>query len=359
MNRFDRHIFSRLFIVTIFVLVVLICIFILIDFSENSEDFTDKGAALSEIWSQYYLNYIPEMIRLMSPLAVFVACLILTGRMTERLEIIALKASGVSLYRLVIPYLLFGFLVGASVSYLDAYVIPTSNSERIEFEKEYMSGSSDRIDRGRIFRQESDSTIISFNFFEASTNTGYQASVVTFKGDKVRRISNANRIEWNDSLSVWKVDRLRERIFSGGSYVETDTMNVIMDLNLYPRDLARRSSDIYQLTYPEAFIYIESIERIGAGRTSLPQTQLYSRIAYPISVFVVCLIGFALAAERRRGGRGFYIASGLGISIIYLAFMKIIEPFGYAGTLTPEFASFFPHALFFLIGIILLVMTKK
>lgn len=359
MNRFDRHIFLRLLTITLFVLIVLIFIFILIDFSENSDDFTDKGAELSEIWNLYYLNYIPEMIRLMSPLAVFVACLLLTGQMTERLEIIALKASGVSLYRLVVPYLIFGFLVGASISYLDAYIIPDSNAERFEFENKYMGGQSDRIDRGKIFRQESDSTIVSFNFFEASSNTGYQASAVTFDDETVKRISNANRIQWVDSLSQWNADRLRVRTFVDGGYVETDTVDVVMDLNLYPRDLARRSSDIYQLTYPEAFQYIQSIQRIGAGGTTLPQTQLYSRIAYPISVFIVCLIGFSIACERRKGGRGFYVAAGLAISIVYLAFMKIIEPFGYAGTFTPEFASFFPHALFLGIGLILLILTKK
>lgn len=359
MNRFDRHIFAKLLTITLFVLIVLIFIFILIDFSENSDDFTDKGAELSEIWNLYYLNYIPEMIRLMSPLAVFVACLLLTGQMTERLEIIALKASGVSLYRLVVPYLIFGFLVGASISYLDAYIIPGSNAERIEFENKYMGGQSDRIDRGKIFRQESDSTIVSFNFFEASSNTGYQASAVTFNEEKVKRISNANRIQWVDSLSHWNADRLRVRTFTDGGYFETDTVDVVMDLNLYPRDLARSSSDIYQLTYPEAFQYIESIQRIGAGGTTLPQTQLYSRIAYPISVFIVCLIGFSIACERRKGGRGFYVAAGLAISIIYLAFMKIIEPFGYAGTFTPEFASFFPHALFLVIGLIMLILTKK
>lgn len=359
MNKIDRYIFSRLLTITLFVMVVLICIFILIDFSENSDDFTDKGAALADIWSLYYLNYIPEMIRLMSPLAVFIACLILTGRMTERLEIIALKASGVSLYRLVAPYLMFGILMGASVSYLDAYIIPASNAERIEFEKTYLGGGADRIDRGRIFRQDSDSTIVSFNFFEASSNTGYQASIVTFENDKVKRITNVNRIQWDDSLSVWNADRMRERIFTESNYIERDTVNVQLGLNLYPRDLARRSSDIYQLTYPEAFVYIESVERIGAGGTSLPRTQLFSRIAYPISIFVVCLLGFSIAAERRKGGRGFYIAAGLAISTIYLALMKIIEPFGYAGTLSPEFASFFPHLLFLTIGLILLILVKK
>jgi len=359
MIKFDRHIFKQLFTITVFVLFVLICIFVLIDFSENSDEFAENGAGMAEIWSSYYLNYVPEMIRLMSPLAIFVACLIVTGRMTERLEIIALKASGVSLYRLVAPYLFFGIMLSLSVSYLDAYIIPNANAERIEFEKQYLSSSAERIDRGRIFRQESENTIVSFNFFEASSNTGYQASIVKFDGDRIERISNVNRIQWVDSTDTWNADRLRERIFYGGSYEETDTMDVAMDLNLFPRDLARHSSDIYQLTYTDAFQYINSIERIGAGGIDRPKTQLYNRIAYPVSIVVVCLIGFSIASVRRKGGRGFYIATGLAISIIYQAFMKIIEPFGYVGTLTPETAAFLPHGVFLFIGVAMLIFTRK
>jgi len=279
--------------------------------------------------------------------------------MTERLEIIALKASGVSLYRLVAPYLVFGIMLSLSVSYLDAFIIPNANAERIEFEKQYLNNSSERIDRGRIFRQESENTIISFNFFEASSNTGYQASIVRFDGDRIERISNVNRIQWVDSTETWNADRLRERIFHEGSYEETDTTDVAMDLNLFPRDLARHSSDIYQLSYPEAFQYINSIDRIGAGGIERPQTQLYNRIAYPVSIVVVCLIGFSIACVRRKGGRGFYIATGLAISIVYQAFMKIIEPFGYVGTLTPETAAFLPHSVFLVTGIIMLILTRK
>lgn len=359
MIKFDRYIFKQLLTITIFVLFVLICIFVLIDFSENSDEFTENGAEMAEIFDQYYLNYVPEMIRLMSPLAIFVACLIVTGRMTERLEIIALKASGVSLYRLVAPYLVFGIMLSLSVSYLDAYIIPNANAERIDFEKQYLSSSTDRIDRGRIFRQESDNTIISFNFFEASSNTGYQASIVRFDEDQIKRISNINRIQWVDSTETWNADRLRERIFHNNSYEETDTMDVTIDLNLYPRDLARHSSDIYQLTYPDAFQYISSIERIGAGGVARPQTQLYNRIAYPISIVVVCLIGFSIASVRRKGGRGFYIATGLAISIVYQAFMKIIEPFGYVGTFSPETAAFLPHSVFLATGLIMLLSTRK
>jgi lipopolysaccharide export system permease protein len=82
-------------------------------------------------------------------------------------------------------------------------------------------------------------------------------------------------------------------------------------------------------------------------------------MAYPISIIVVCIIGFAIATERRKGGKGFYIAAGLSFSFIYLTLMKVIEPFGAAGTLTPEFTAFFPHLFFFILGLIALIMAKK
>ncbi|MEX0904766.1 MAG: LptF/LptG family permease [Balneolaceae bacterium] len=359
MNKLDRYIFLRLFTITFFMLAVLIFIFILIDFSENSDDFTDQGATLGQIWSLYYLNYIPEMTRLVSPVAVFVACLFLTAQMTERLEIIAIKASGVSLYRLAAPFIFFGLTIAVIVSYLDAFIIPESNSERIEFEQQYLNSDGDRIDRGNLFRHESDSTIIKIDFFDASANRGYRTTLVEFSGNQIHRIVSANRILWVDSTSTWIADRINEKIFTGNILHERTAEREELDLNLLPRDLARRTSDIYQLNYPDAIQYIRSMERIGAGGISLPAVQLFGRMAYPVSIIVVCLIGFALATEKRKGGKGFYIAMGLAISFIYLVMMKVIEPFGAAGTISPTFAAVFPHFFFLTIGLGLLIMAKK
>lgn len=359
MKKLDRYIFFRIMIITVFMLAVLICIFILIDFSENSDDFTDKGAELAVIWKQYYLNYIPEMIRLVTPLAVFTACLFMTGRMTERLEITAIKASGISLYRLVLPYILIGVFLGSIISYLDAYIIPEANSERFEFEQQYLTGASDRIDRGGIFRQDSDSTVLNVNFFDPSTNTGYTVYLTEFDGKNIEKVTQASRMMWVDSTSNWRTDRATTRVLNERSVEVYETEGAVFDINILPRDLARRTTDIYQLTYPKALNYINSVERIGAGGVELPKVQLYGRMAYPFSIVVVCIIGFALAADNRKGGKGFYIASGLAVSFIYLVMMKVIEPFGATGTLSPLFAAIFPHTFFLILGLLLLISTRK
>jgi lipopolysaccharide export system permease protein len=360
LKKLDRYIFLRLLTITFFVLIVLICVYILIDFSENSDDFSDQGATLSQIWNEYYLNFIPEMIRLVSPLALLVACLFLTGQMTERLEITAIKAAGISLYRLIVPYLLFGFTLAILISYLDAYIIPKSNAERIEFEQQYLSGRADRIDRGGLYRQESYNTIFNVNHFDPNTQVGYRATMVEFdENHDILRVITANRMEWVDSLSVWKVDNFRERLFTSDSFADSTNRDHYLEMNIIPRDLARRTSDIYQLTYPEAVNYIESIRRVGAGDINLPLVQFYGRVAYPLSIIVVSLIGFVLASERRKGGKGFYIAVGLIFSFIYLVFMKVIEPFGASGAIDPLYAASIPHLLFLAVGIILFIFTKK
>ncbi|MEX2368539.1 MAG: LptF/LptG family permease [Balneolaceae bacterium] len=359
MNKMDRHIIKRLFSLTFFVLFALIVIYILIDFSENSDDFTDRGATVTQIWFDYYINFIPEMLRLVSPLAIFVACLYLTGQMTERLEIVSIKAAGVSLYRLALPFLFFALVLAGIISYLDAYIIPQSNADRIAFERQYLNKRSDSIDDDVLYRQEAPNMVLNISHFESVSNLGYQATLIEFDGEIISRVITAGRMEWVDSLDTWKLTGFKERIFNETGFKDRSEREVNYDMNIQPQDLARRSSDIYQLTYPEAASYIASIRRIGAGDINLPLVQFYSRLAYPLSIVIVTLIGFALASERRKGGKGFYIAAGLVVSFVYLVFMKVFEPFGAAGTIDPFLAVALPHTFFMLVGIGLLIATKK
>lgn len=359
LKKIDRYVFFRLLTITVFVLLVLVFIFIVLDFSEHSEDFTDQGATFAQIFGVYYWNYIPEIIRLIIPVAVFVACLYLTGQMSERLEITALKAAGVSLYRLLLPYLVFGFIMTGTISYLDGFVIPNANKKRIAFESKYLHGKSEQVDQNQIFRQESNHTIFKINYFNANENTGYRIDVVSFRGDTISQSMFVRRMIWKPDKKLWKLENIDKRIYTPIGYQTVHIDSVDTTLNIYPRDLARTTSDIYQLTYPQARHYIHSIERSGAGSVALPKVQLYGRYAYPFSIIVVIIVGFALASVRRKGGKGFYIAAGLVVSFLYLVLMKVIEPFGGKGEIDPMLAAIIPHLFFFIVGIGILVSARK
>jgi lipopolysaccharide export system permease protein len=359
LKTFDKYIFTRMLVLTGFVTGLLIFIFIIIDFSENSGDFTDRGATLTEIWYDYYLNYIPEMIRLVSPVAVFASCLWLTGQMANRLEIVALRAAGVSLYRLLAPYLVFAVIVSASISYLDGYVVPRSNAIRAEFEQKFIMKRTERIDRNRIFRQESPDRLMLVNYFDIRQSIGYRVTFYTFDDNRLVETMELGRMAWSQEKGKWElingtITRYNERGYEKFTFDRRDTT-----LNLYPRDFGRTSSDVYQLTYPEIRDYLASIERSGAGGIAMPTVQFYGKLSYPFAIITVTIIGVAIASVRRRGGRGVHIAAGLVISFLYLALMKLFEPFGYSGALDPAHAAVLPHVIFFTVAIILLLTARK
>ena len=342
-----------------FVMGLLIFIFIIIDFSENSGDFTDRGATFAEIWYDYYLNYIPEMIRLVSPVAVFAACLWLTGQMANRLEIISLRAAGVSLYRLLAPYLVFAVLMAILVSYLDGFIVPNSNAARAEFEQQYIANRSERLDRNRIYRQESPNRLLLVNYYDIREKIGYRVSFYSFNEKKLTETMEIGRMVWQEEDQKWELVNGVIREYNASGYTETTFSRRDTTLNLYPRDFGRTSSDVYQLTYPEIRSYLASIERSGAGGIAMPRVQYYGKLSYPFSIIIVTIIGVAIASVRRTGGRGVHIAAGLAISFLYLSLMKLFEPLGYTGTMDPLYAALLPHTIFSIISIVLLVTARK
>jgi len=359
MTKMDRSIIQNLLTITLMVLFLLILIFMVVHFSENVDDFTDRGATFRQIWTEYYIPYIPEIIRLVLPVAVFTACLLHTGRMAQNFEIIALKAAGISLYRLMLPFVLVALLSGALVSYLDGFVVPGANKQRIAFERQYLMTRSDRVDTNKIYRQESPTTLLSINYYAPDEQIGYRMQLFRFHETRVVETMEAGRMEYDDSLGVWKLFNVKQRAMNATGYIETASPRVDTTLTILPRDLARTTSDIFQLTYPEILDYLDSMKRIGASEIGLPKIQFYGKLFYPISILVVTILGVSLASVRRSSGTGFILGMGLAVSFLYLALMKIIEPFGAAGSLEPHIAALIPHALFFVVAIVVLLKTPK
>lgn len=359
LTKFDRYIFFRLMIITVSVMALLVFIFIIIDFSENSDDFADRGATLQEIWLDYYLNYIPEIIRLVSPVAVFVSVLLITGQLSLRSEIIALKGAGVSMYRFMAPYIVFGVIVAGAISYMDGYVVPPANAERIEFERQYIMDRSDRVERNRIFRQDAPGRFFIVNYYAGDEKTAYRVNVYQYNEGKLTESIQMSRMEWDEETENWTMVQGEVRTFNDDGYERDEFSRRDTTFNLLPRDFGRTSSDIYQLTYPEIRDYLASLERSGASGVNTPTVQYYGKVLYPISILVVIIIGFSIAYVKRSGGAGVHIAAGLAVSFLYLAFMKIAEPFGYAGTIEPFYAALIPHVIFAIVSIVLLVTAKK
>lgn len=360
MTTFERHIAYRLVKGLVFFVGALIIFFIVLHWVEYSDDFLDRGVTATEAFTVFYPNYIPEIVRLTSPLALFLSCIYLTGALAQQLQLVALQASGTSLYRLMRPYLLVGVLASVGMFFFNGWVVPQTNEVVVHYENEYLNPGETTVEVSEIHRQNGPNTVLSVGYYDRKRKRAHRVSLQTFADSTrlIRRL-DATRMHWVDSTQVWRMERVLRRSFSEIGMTERESVSQLdTTLQVYPRDLARSQNDVAAMTIPEATRYLEALRRSGASHLERPLVAYHNKFAYPIANLIVLLIGVPLAAVRRRGGQAVRFAIGLLVAFIYLAVQKLTEPLGYAGSLDPWLTAWLPHIVFLIVSLIVLWRTR-
>ncbi len=90
MRLLDRYIVKQFLVTAFFAVVAVTVIFVVIDAIEHLDDFIDKNATVSVVFL-YYFYFIPEIIKLIMPVALLLASLFVTARMSTQYELTAMK----------------------------------------------------------------------------------------------------------------------------------------------------------------------------------------------------------------------------------------------------------------------------
>lgn len=360
MTTFDLHILRRLTTGFFFLLMVLIVFFIVLHYVEYIDDFMDRGASMREVFLVYYPNLVPEIVRLTTPLALFLACVYLTGKLSQEFQLLALQTAGVSLYRLIVPYLMVGSAATVFLFGFGGWIVPVSNQIVIEYEQRYLKDSPRQIDVTDIHRQNRPGSVLSVGYYDRNANTGHRVTLLRYEAERrlVHRI-DAGRMTWVDSLGLWRMQDVTERAFTHEQEILVQRIELDTLLQVFPRDLARSERDIESMTIPDARSYLESLRRSGVREVARPEVSYYSMFSYPVAAIIVVLLGVPLSAVRRRRGQAMQLTIGLFVAFVYLALLKIAEPLGYAGAVSTVLASWLPHMAFALLAVVLLATTRR
>lgn len=360
MTTFERHIVERLLKGFFFFIGALIIFFIVLHWVEYSDDFLDGGATAVEVFTVFYPNYIPEIVRLTSPLALFLSCIYVTSTLAQELQLIALQTTGISLYRLMRPYVIVGLGVTAFMFGFNGWIVPRANDVVVRYENEYLPHGNQPTSTSEVHRRESPETILSVGYYDQERKRAYDVSLQRFDGPtRLASRLDAERMEWVDSLRTWRMEDVVHRTFNKEGLAEEKQSSVDTTLHIYPRDLARSQTDVAAMTIPNARNYLLALRRAGVGDLERPLVAYYNKFAYPFANLILVLIGVPLSSVRRRGGQATQFGIGLLTAFVYLSLQKLTEPFGYAGTLPPAVTAWLPHLAFAVISLLVLWRTRK
>jgi lipopolysaccharide export system permease protein len=353
MKILDKFIIKKFLVTFLFVVLVLCSVICVIDFTEKNDDFIKTQPGIRAIIFDYYLNYIPYLANMISPITVFIATVFVTARMAARTEIIAILSSGVSFVRMLVPYLMGAMCIGVATFFLTGWIIPNANKERVAFEikyiknKFYFDGRNVHIKVG----PESFAYIESYN---NTVHTGYQFTLETIKGQTLTKKVKADKIIWQADKNAWKLENCVVRGWdANGKEYLANVPQIDTVINLYPKDFESQHHLYETFTNPELDEYIAEAKSRGADDIEIYVIEKYLRFTYPFAILILTMIGVILSARKSREGAGFQIALGFLLAFIYIIFFIMSRSIAQTGAMPPLLATWLPNLVFATIGVFL------
>lgn len=163
-------------------------IFIVIDAMENLDDFIDQTVPALTVL-HYYVVFSPEIIRLITPVAVLFAALFTAGKAASLSELTAIKASGVSLFRFMLPFLITTFFVSIFSIYFSGFVVPMANKPKLNIEQESLKKNLS-FSGSNIFFQDSKQRIVSISFFDNNSNRANRVSIQDYDQNDLKKMTS-------------------------------------------------------------------------------------------------------------------------------------------------------------------------
>ena len=351
----------RLFLTAITAsLVAFVSIFFIVDLIEQLDRFLDRNVAPGYI-ALYYVYYLPYIFVLTIPVSLLLASLYTFGQLTRLGELTAMKASGLSLYRLLRPLLLVSAVVSACLFWAGEWLVPHTSMKRAEIKSEHvdMQGGEGLHVRHEVYLRGEGGRQIYMRVFDGRSARGTGICVTEFRGGSVSSVLTAESAVWMDGR--WQLYNGVERRFRTGGGLSGFTSFAALepdDWSETPEDFLRGQKRPEEMSYGELAQLIQNVRR-GGGDVQGYLVDLNLKIAFPSAGLIIVLLGGALASHLRRGGVAVGFALSIGICFVYWGLLRFAQAFGHAGMLPPMAAAWGANALFGLLALVLLVRAPK
>ena len=318
---------TRKFLGTFFLAIALIIIIVVVfDAVEKIDDFIEMKAPLNAIIFGYYLNFIPYFINLFCGLFTFIAVIFFTSQMAGRTEITAIQASGVSFRRLLWPYFLSATVITAISLALNLYVIPDANEQRVDFEGKYLRKNRRVQYEPHTFRQIEPGVFVYMRNFNPATNKASFMTIERFEGNTIVASLEASDISYNEENGHWKAPKYATHRFENENDI-FELHNTPLDtlINLSKQELGKVENLITTLKIGELNEFIDQQKAKGSDMIGIFEVERQKRFSYPLSVFILTVIGVSLSARKMRSGTGVNIGIGVILCFTYIMLGRVFE----------------------------------
>lgn len=363
--------------------------------------FQIKYGISNALMLKWLLLASPQFVVLAIPMGVLLGTLLAVGRLNNDHEIVALRASGLSLWRIILPPLAVGALLSVITYWGNEWLVPRTLSRLTAMKNAVISGEVGELKRERaiipIYIEDEMRWVLLADEINGQEMSGTKLLYFDPVNDYNDVLLEARRAQWSGTKWVFydvRIVKLQEagtdnpadedgaasgaetakdgggdKGLASGVTGERDRviLNVnemdVPDFNISPKNLGIKAKTTDELTSRELMATIRDALRRGDDIASPVvrelRTKLFFKQSIPLTPFLFVLVAFPLAIRSTRTSTGVGFGLALLLVLVYYACYSTCLRMGTSGVLPPLLAAWLPNAGLACAGIVLLQRRQR
>jgi lipopolysaccharide export system permease protein len=327
-------------------------------------DLVVKGISIGDV--AFLLLYLtPSLLIVTIPIALLAVVVMTFSRLSADNEIIATKASGVSLFSLMRPVLLFSILGLLVCLWLMLYALPAGN---LRFKTTLF----------RMVRSKVNLHLKERTFIDTFDGLVLYVQEVLPGGSELRGVI----------ISALSHKGVNQTIFAERGWLVADPDSLRVALHLERGAIHRGEGERYQvLTFRENEIQIDFKERLARGQEALKGNremglgemreklqrlkqpggvpycatlvEYHKKFSVPFACLILGLIGPPLGISNRRSGRAGGLIISIPITLVYYLLLTMGQGLGTQGRMQPWLAMWLPNMVLGALGVLMILTVNR
>lgn len=340
------------------VLLVLLALTLLLSFFDLINELEDlgKGSYSFEKIMMFVVLSMPGNIYDLMPVAVLVGCMLSLGQLAKHSELIVLRVSGISVFRLLLQLLKIGIFFSLLTFLIGELITPISETigQRIRIKathaivaQEFKSGLwvKDGTSFVNVKDVLPDTSLKNIDIYEFDVKS------------KLIKIRNAQSAQFENDL--WQLSDVTN------TYFDKETIHI----ETFPKDTWQSSirPELLNilLVLPEKmsawnlYSYIKHLT-INKQNTTRYEIAIWAKVVYPLAclVMVILALPFSFIQQRATGASG-KVVSGIALGIVYIILNRVFSHLGLLNNWSPLFSAMTPTLVFLSAGLTMLYLADR
>lgn len=326
MKILDRYLVREMLVPFVLGLAIFTSILLIVRILKLVELVVNRGVPLGQM-VEVFSYILPAFLEVTVPMALLLAILVAFGRLSSDSEIIALRAAGVSLYRLLAPVAVFAVGVALLTLWLSLVARPWGNSHLRMGLYEIVKTRAAAGIKPKVFNDEFKNLVIYVERIRPASDLLEGILISDMRDASIQNTVYAERgrLVTNEARHTLTLRLENGGIYSTGKdngYQDTrfETYDITLDLNAALAQLHDRDKDASEMTLTELRTVIATKDAAGQP-AFLERVELQRKFSIPFACLVFAALGVPLGIQPSRSvhSRGF----SLSLALIFLYYMLL------------------------------------